>query len=52
MKQLLYSMFVNNNDASFQFRWKENLVKLQNVSKYYDHDRSLFVTARNFERAV
>ena len=31
-------MFVSNNHASFYLRSKKNLVKHQNVSKYYDHD--------------
>ena len=37
MRQLLYTMFITNNHALFQFWWKEILVKLK-VSKYYDHD--------------
>ena len=31
-------MFINNNHASFHLPWKENLVKHQNVSKYYEND--------------
>ena len=38
MRQVLYTMFVSNNLASFQFWWKENLVKHQKVSKYYEDD--------------
>ena len=30
-------MFMTNNHASFQLRWKENLLTYQNVSKYYEH---------------
>ena len=40
MKQLLYTMFTNNNHDSFHLWWKENLVKLQEVLKHYDQDRS------------
>ena len=29
--------FITNNEASFHFWLKENLVKHQNFSKYYDH---------------
>ena len=35
-------MFITNNQPLFQLWWKENLVKHQKVSKYYDHDCSLF----------
>ena len=36
-------MFITNNHASFHLWGKENLVKHQKVSKYYDHDyRSFF----------
>ena len=38
VRQLAYTMFITNIHASFQLWWKENLVKLQKVSKYYDHD--------------
>ena len=31
-------MFITNNKDSFSLRWKENLVKHQKVSKYYDQD--------------
>ena len=37
MRQLVYTMFVANHNASFHFWWKENLVKYQKVSKYYAH---------------
>ena len=29
--------FITNNQVSFHLSWKENLVKHQNVSKYFDH---------------
>ena len=29
-------MFISNNRTSFELRWKENLVKHQKVSKYYE----------------
>ena len=38
MRQLVYTMFITNNHASFHLRWKENLVKYQKASKYYVHD--------------
>ena len=31
-------MFISNNRASFHLWWKENLVKHQRVSKYYEND--------------
>ena len=41
MRQLIYSMFISNNCASFHLWWKENLLKYQKVSKYYDSGCSL-----------
>ena len=38
MTQLVYTMFIINNCASFHLCWKENLVKHQKVSKYYEND--------------
>ena len=35
MRQLVYTMFISNNRASFHLWCKENLVKHQKVSKYY-----------------
>ena len=35
MGQLVYTMFKSNIRASFHLWWKENLVKLQKVSKYF-----------------
>ena len=32
MRQLLYIMFITNNQASFHLWWEENLLKLQKVS--------------------
>ena len=34
----VHTMFITNNHASFHLWWKENLVKYQEVSKYFDHD--------------
>ena len=31
-------MFIANNRASFHVRWKDNLVKHQKFSKYFDDD--------------
>ena len=36
MKQLVYTMFINNNRPSFHLWWKENLVEHRKVSKYYE----------------
>ena len=38
MRQLAYTMFINNNHASFHLWLKENLFKHQRVSKYYESD--------------
>ena len=38
MRQLVYTMFITNNYNSFLLWQKENLVKHQKVSKYYDQD--------------
>ena len=36
--QVVCTMFITNNNASFHLCSKENLVKHQKVSKYYEHD--------------
>ena len=38
LKQLAYTMFMNNNRASFRLWWKENLVKYREDSNYYEND--------------
>ena len=38
MRQLVYSMLISNNRPYFHLWWKENLVKLQQVSKDYVND--------------
>ena len=38
MRQLVYTILVSNNRQSFHLWWKENLGKLQQVSKYYERD--------------
>ena len=40
MRQLGNTVFISNNRASFHLWWKENLVKHQKVSKYYENDCS------------
>ena len=40
-------MFVANNYASFHLWWKENLLKHQKVSKYYDHVCRYQISATN-----
>ena len=41
MTQLVHTMSVSNNHALFYLWWKENLVKHQKVSKYYENDCSI-----------
>ena len=42
MRQLIYSMFISKHCPLVHLGWKENLVKHQKVSKYYENDwRSL-----------
>ena len=38
MGQLVYTVFINNNHASFYLWLKGNLVKHQRLSKSHDHD--------------
>ena len=38
MRQLIYTMFISNNRRSFHLWGKENLVKHQEVSKYYENN--------------
>ena len=38
MRQLVYTMFISNNRAWLCLWWKENLLKHQRVSKYYEND--------------
>ena len=38
MRQLVYTILISNNRPSFHLWWKENLGKLQQVSKYYEKD--------------
>ena len=38
MRQLVYTILISNNRPSFHLWWKENLGKLQQVSKYYERD--------------
>ena len=42
MRQLVYTMFISNNRASLPFWSKENLVKHQKVSIYYENDCRLW----------
>ena len=37
-RQLVYTVFLGNNRASFHFWGKKNLVKQQKVLKYYEND--------------
>ena len=38
VRQLVYTMFISNNRASFHLWWKKNLVIHQKVLKYYEND--------------
>ena len=38
MSQIVYIMFITNSRALFQLWRKENLVKHQKVSKYYENE--------------
>ena len=38
MRQLVYTMFISNNQGLFHLWWKENLLKRQKLPNYYDHD--------------
>ena len=38
MRHLVYTILISNNRPSFHLWWKENLEKLQQVSKYYGKD--------------
>ena len=38
MRQLVYTALISNNRPTFHLWWKENLAKLQQVSKYYEKD--------------
>ena len=41
MRQLVYTMLISNNRASFHLWWRENLLKHRKVSKYYEKHCSL-----------
>ena len=38
VRQLVYTMFISNNCPSLPLWWKENLIRHQQVSKYYGND--------------
>ena len=38
MRQFVYTISISSNRTSFQLWLKENLVKHQRVSKYYEND--------------
>ena len=38
LRQLVYTIFISNNRPLFHLWWKENLVKHEKVSKYYEID--------------
>ena len=47
MRQLVYTRFITNNLVSFHLWWKENLVKYQKVSKFYENDCSYHINDNN-----
>ena len=44
VRKLVNTIFISNNDASFHLRLKENLVKHQKVSKYYENGKMIVVS--------
>ena len=42
-------MFITNNHALLHLWWKEKLLKLQKVSKYYDYDYRFAVIVQNWK---
>ena len=38
MRQVIYAIFISNNRPWFHLWLKENLVKHQKISKYYEND--------------
>ena len=47
MRKFVYTMFVSNNRASFPLWWKENLLKHQKVSKYFESGCSSYDVNKN-----
>ena len=45
LRQLLYTMFISNNRASFHLWWRGNWVKHQKVSKYYESNYRILWTS-------
>ena len=43
MRQLVFTNIITNNNIPFHFWRKKNLIKHQEVSKYYDHDCLYFL---------
>ena len=43
-------MFITDNHALFHLGLKENLIKHQKVSEYYDHDRRLTLCVNKQDR--
>ena len=37
-KAIVYTIFITNNHALCYLWWKENLIRHQKVSQYYEHD--------------
>ena len=48
--QLVYTMFIVHNHASFHLWWKENLLTHQKVSKYYENDWGSKFFSFNYDR--
>ena len=45
LRQLLYTMFISNNRASFHLWWRGNWVKHHKVSKYYESNYRILWTS-------
>ena len=52
MRQLVYTMFISNNCASQHLWRKENLVKHQRVSKYYENDCRYFNWCKRYIKNI
>ena len=49
MRELVYTMFITNNRATFHLWWKKKLVKHKKVSKYYKNDcKSIYASSMWF----
>ena len=50
--QLLKNMCIRSNDALFHLWWKENHLKHQKVSRYYDQDYHIFIKKMKWQLLI